>query len=208
MHKAEETIVNALLSYGIAPEGIQNVIERARRKSGLGHRLEDWLLLAEQYIPAELEKIIPAFSKDRGEYAQALANLRNLVRQRANAQASPTPAQPVKRPVNLEDEAERERLLAELAREEGALGVALIEKNHALMRFPGARPELPRLLYAAHRLIGRRRRYRVAYLVVKEAQVFLRPLGKYVIVVMTKRGANLGRVLTRLGELASEGGQE
>ncbi len=205
MQEAEELIVEALSNYGIPPAASRNLIQRARKKSGLGDRPADWVRLAEGPLLAEIQGIIPVF-RGGGAYAEAVARLRELARR---AEPAPSPSAPrAARRVNLDDAAERERLLVELAREEGAMGVALIRNGRAEMRFPGAPSGLPRLLFAAHRLIGRRRRYRVAYLVVKEAQVFLRPLGEYVVALVTKRDANLGRVLTRLAELSAEGGQE
>ncbi len=204
MQEAEELIVEALSSYGIPPAASRNLIQRARRRSGLGDRPSDWVRLAEGPLLAEIQNIIPVFSGG-GAYAEAVARLKAMVRQKATAPQAEAPR--AVRPVDFSDPAKRERLLAELAREEGVMGVALIQSGRAEMRYPGVSQALPRLLFAAHQLVARRRGYRVAYLVVKEAQVFLRPLGEYVVAVVTKRGANLGRVLARLAELSAEGGQ-
>ncbi len=205
MQEAEELIVEALSSYGIPPAASRNLILRARKRSGLGDRPADWVRLAEGPLLSEIQNIIPVFTGG-GAYAEAIERIKAMARRQAPAPREEAPR--AVRRVNLADAAERERLLTELAREEGALGVALIKSGRAEMRFPGASQGLPRLLFAAHQLIARRRGYRVAYLVVKEAQVFLRPLGEYVVAVVTKRDANLGRVLTRLAELSAEGGQE
>ncbi len=208
MQEAEELIVSALSRYGIPPAASRNLIQRARRKSGLGDRPADWVRLAEGPLIEEIQAIIPVF-RGGGDYQEALAKLREWARGRATVPTLPEAPEPASgRRVDLRRPEVRERLLAELAREEGTVGVALIRNGKAEMRFPGASASLPRLLYAAHQLVARRRPYRVAYLVVQEGQVFLRPLGEYVVAVVTKRGANLGRVLSRLSELQPEGGSE
>jgi len=209
MQEAEELIVDALSRYGIPPAASRNLIQRARRKSGLGDRPADWVRLAEGPLIEEIQAIIPIF-QGTGDYEEALERLREWARRQRAVAPPPKEAPPPERvrKVDLSSAEARERLLSELAREEGTVGVALIRNGRAEMRFPGASASLPRLLYAAHQLVARRRPYRVAYLVVQEAQVFLRPLGEYVVAVVTKRGANLGRVLTRLSELQPEGGSE
>ncbi len=203
--EAEEIVIEALSSYGIPPAASRNLIQRARKRSGLGDRPADWVRLLEGPLLAEIQNIIPVF-RGGGAYAEAIERVRALARS-TSVPSAPVRARPLRR-VDLGDPAERERLLTDLAREEGTIGVALVRNGRAEMRFPGASSGFPRLLFAAHRLISRRRDYRVAYLLVKEAQVFMRPLGEYVVAVVAKRDANLGRVLTRLSELAVKGGQE
>jgi len=205
MQEAEEILLEALSRYGIPPAASRNLIERARERSGLGRSPADWVRLAEGPLIEEIQEIIPIF-QGKGEYQEALMRLRAWAQRHAALPLHDEDAPARVRTVDLSDRAARERLLAELAREEGTVGVALIRNGNAEMRFPKASANLPRLLYAAHQLVARRRPYKVAYLVVKEAQVFLRPLGEYVVAVVTKRGANLGRVLTRLSELQVEGG--
>ncbi len=209
MQEAEEILVDTLSGYGIPPAAGRNLIKKAREKSGLGDRPADWVRLAEGPLLEEIQAIIPVF-QGTGAYADALVRLRRLARRGAPPppQAPASPAARRVRWVNLADPAQRERLLSELAREEGAIGVALLANGEAEMRFPGASGNLPRLFYAAHRVLSRRRPYRVGYFATGEAEVFFRPLGKYVAVLVTRKGANLGRVLTRLAELQAEGGFE
>ncbi len=202
MPEAEELIVEALESYGIPPAASRNLIERARRKNGLGTRPEDWVRLMEGPLLAEIQRVIPVFRLG-GRYAEALKALKR----RLPPPPPPREAPAQKRLYRLAEAGERKRLLAELAREEGVTGVALLAAGRAELRFPGAGPHLPRMLYAAHRMVAKRRPYRLTYVLVKDAQVFLRPLGEYVVTVVAKRGANLGRILARLAELGIEGGQ-
>jgi len=208
MQEAEELIVDALSRYGIPPAASRNLIRRAKKKSGLGDRPVDWVRLMEGPLIQEIQEIIPIF-QGKGEYEAALSRLREWARKQRTAPTREEPPAPERvQKVNLESAEARQRLLSELAREEGAMGVALIRKGQVEMRFPGASQALPLMIYAAHRLISKRRPYRVAYLVVRDAQVLLRPLGDYVVAVAMRKGANLGRVLARLYELQPEGGAE
>ncbi len=202
MPEAEELIVEALSSYGIPPAASRNLIQRARRKNGLGDRPEDWVRLMEGPLLAEIQNVIPIFRMG-GAYAEALRVLKGRLPAPAPAPEAPRP----RTAYRLTEPEGRKRLLADLAREEGVFGVALLSPGRAELRFPGAGPHLPPMLYAAHRMVAKRRPYRLAYVLVKDAQVFLRPLGEYVVTVVAKRGANLGRILARLAELGLEGGQ-
>jgi len=209
MQEAEEILVDTLSRYGIPPAAGRNLIKQARKKSGLGDRPMDWVRLAEGPLLEEIQAIIPIF-KGGGDYAKALASLRKLAEDDGGVELAEEDAPPPEegRQVNLEDPRERERLLSELARENGAIGVALIRQDQVEMRFPGASENLPRLLYTAHRLFYERRPYLVGYFTTAQAQVFFRPLGEYIAVVVTRRGANLGRMLTRLAELQAKGGSK
>jgi len=204
MPEAEELIVEALSSYGIPPAATRNLIQRARRKNGLGDRPEDWVRLMEGPLLDEIQRIIPVFQPG-GRYAEVLRTLKSQL----PPPQSPPPAAPAPQALyRLKEDGERKRLLADLAREDGVVGVGLLGNGRAELRFPGAGAHLPPMLYAAHRMIARRRPYRLTYVLVKDAQVFLRPLGEYVVTVVAKRSANLGRILARLAELGPEGGQE
>ena len=204
MREAEEIITQALSTYGIPPKATRNLIQRARKRSGLGESPADWLALAEGPLLEEIQRIIPVFNLS-GEYARAVEALRELVSAQALAEREGGGGP---RRVAVEDAEERSRLVREFARERGVVGVGFVSERGFELRFRELSEGLGPMILAAHRLFGRRRPYRVAYLVVEEAALFMRPLGSYVFVVAARRGRNLGRLLSRLLELEAEGGRE
>lgn len=209
MRDPEEVLIEALSYYGISPAATRNLIERARERSGLGKSPEDWLALAEGPLVEEVREIIPVFPgmAKGSRYAEAVKRLRE--------ELSPLPKPPPrannpgkKRRYRLSDPKDREALLSQVAREAQAVGVALVSKEGQATRLPGVSEEWPRLLLAAHRLLSRRRPYRVGYLVVEGGEVYFRSLGDYLLVVLTRRGANTGRILNMLAAIeAEEGGK-
>ncbi len=206
MPQEEEAITEALSTFGIPPAAVKNLLRRAKLRSGPLLVPADWVRFLKGPLLEEVQKIIPVF-RPVGAYADLIRRFEEEARRPPVPTPPPvdTEARENVRFYDLEDPATRQRLLAEVAREEGTLGVMLIWPGGAQVRFPGGAKTLPPLIYAAHRVLARRP-YRVGYILFEDAVLLARPLGRYLLVVVAKKDANLGRYMTRLLEV-NEGGK-
>jgi len=206
MPQEEEAITDALSTFGIPPAAAKNLLRRAKLRSGPLLAPADWVRFLKGPLLEEIRKIIPVF-RPVGAYADLIQRFEDEARRPPVPTPPPvdTEARENVRFYDLEDPATRQRLLTEVAREEGTLGVMLIWPGGAQVRFPGAAKTLPPLIYAAHRVLARRP-YRVGYILFEDAVLLARPLGRYLLVVVAKKDANLGRYMTRLLEV-KEGGK-
>ena len=203
MQEAEQLIIEALSTYGIPPAAAKNLIRRAMARVAPGEASKRWLQLARGPLVEEIRQVIPVFQVN-GPYAEAVAKIEQLAR----ARRPKTPPTSGRENLQLDpnDPRSRQDLLRHLAREEGVVGVMLLGPTISEARFPGGSANLPRLLFAAHRLALSRRGYRFAYLVTREAQIFLRPLEAFLVAVITRPEVNLGKIRKRLTELSLKGG--
>ena len=206
MAQEEEAITDALSTFGIPPAAAKNLLQRAKHRAGPLLTPADWARFLKGPLLEEIQKIIPVF-RPVGAYAALIQRFEDAARSAPVSTPPPvdTEARETVRFFDLEDLTQRQRLLSEVAREEGALGVMLVWPGGALARFPGGSKALPPLLYAAHRVLARRP-YRVGYILLEEAILLVRPLGRYLLAVVARKNANRGRFMTRLLEV-DEGGK-
>jgi len=215
MPEIEHLVVEALSEYVSLPAA-QNLVRRTLRKTGTrAEQLteEGWLRFLRGPILDELRQLLP-IKEPTGRLRRLLRSLEESNAQPAEAQETDPNQQLLARNtlilpklhVNLDDTQERERLVNKLAREEGVSGVLLLGRNFQDSRLPGVE-DLKPILNVIHGLLKKQKPYKLYYSVFREGQVLVRPLGPAILVLVSKRSANLGRLMHVLNRYETEGGQ-
>jgi len=214
MPQIERLVVEALTEYA-SPVAAQNIVYRALRRAGMDPgdlSAADWVRFVRGPLFNELQQLFP-IKEPTGKLRRLLRSLEET----AVAEAVPQEREPEtpsarstlilpKRTVNLSAENDRERFVNELAREEGVSGVLLQGPGFQESRLPGVKDLAP-ILGVAHNLLQKQKPYKLFYSVFREGQVLVRPLGPALVALVTKREANLGRLMHVLNSYETKGGQ-
>jgi hypothetical protein len=203
----EAKIIEALMGYvsrGAAESLLRRVLHRAR-KNPLAMGPQEWIELIEGPLLAELRQVLPINGQipPLKGLVKGLRQVRESVSSpvvRAEAPLEPTLELPLDW-LDLSEAEVRLKLLQELARVEGVLGVAIQTPWGQEIRLPDDSGDLPLLVSTAHRLLSLRRPYTMFYTVMGNAQLMVRGMGQSWVAVLADHDANPGHLLYRLRQL-------
>ncbi|WP_456411653.1 hypothetical protein [Oceanithermus sp.] len=213
MPQTERLVVEALSEFA-SPAAAQNLLRRALRRAGADPNImgpAEWSRFIQGPLMDELRNVFPI--------REPTGPLRRLIHSLDEAALSAPPPAPAraqdparntlilpKRTVDLNEAATREQLANELAREEGVSGVVIQGPGFTEARLPGF-DDLTPILSVTHSLLKKQKPYKIFYSVFQEGQVLVRPLGPALVALVTKREANLGRLMHVLNSYETKGGQ-
>ena len=216
MSQVERLIIEALSEY-ISPAAAQNLLNRALRRTDKhpgAMSPRDWAAFVSGPLLEELRKILPVRTPSK-KFLSLLQNLESSASEQKGTPQGPEKTgrgeavKTIEMPhwqVDLQDERAREQLARDLAREDGVSGVLLRGDGFSEARLPGAE-ELAPILAVVDNLLRKGKSYKIFYSVFQEGQVLIRPFGSALVAIVTKRGANLGRLLHVLNSFEAKGGQ-
>ncbi|WP_457638222.1 hypothetical protein [Oceanithermus sp.] len=213
MLQTERLVIEALTEY-VSPAAAQNLYNRALHRAAVNPETLDaagWLRFVNGPLLNELRTVLP-IREPTGSLRHLIRELENI-QKGGNLQPSPPPVRrgppTISSPrveIDLENPAAREQMVRALAREDGVSGVLLQGTGFQEARLPGVEDLAP-ILAVVNSLLKKQKQYKMFYSVFGDGHVIIRPLGSALVAMVTKRHANLGRLMHLLNSYEAKGGQ-